>query len=148
MLDLPPEGCWEVKWAQVHEMFKHERFFKIAVKGAGHDQANTDIEQWGKDTWRVLEEFGKYGSYGSLSQRTLKFYSELQKAAAVCALTRLESGPGKHLRCRVKHEKWKAGYNLIVNRCAPGRHSHALPDLLYFFPFSCLGRWMRSWSTL
>lgn len=143
MLDPSSEECQGVIWEQVRKIFTQDRFFRIAVKLPGEAEANSVIKQWEEHTWRVLGQFCKSTYYGRLSQKVLKFYGELQKAAAACTRTRVEFGPGRPPRCYVCHCYWKAGYELVVNSCAPGRHPHARPDLLHFFPFSCLGRWRQ-----
>jgi outer membrane cobalamin receptor len=108
-------------WEQVRKIFTQDRFFRIAVKLPGEAEANSVIKQWEEHTWRVLGQFCKSTYYGRLSQKVLKFYNELQKAAATCASTQLEFSPGWQLRCRIENGNWKAGYELVVSTRAPGR---------------------------
>lgn len=146
MLDPPAETPWAVKWDQVHEMFKFQRFWKVTLTRWEQDvdQANKNVVQWSHHTWTVLEQFTFHAAYNWLSQKMLKFYGELQKTAAACALTPVDQGPAGHPICRVRREDWRASYDLIVSAGAP-RNTRAhwidlVPSFFFFFFPSYPGR--------
>lgn len=107
------------EWKQVLELFKYQRFWKLATTYPEHQAVNEAIKMWGFHAHDVLDLFAQHDGYCVLSHRVLKFYHELQKTAAAYTDTKLDS---RRRTCFVDHTEWKAGYEVIVSTLSVTDH--------------------------
>lgn len=129
-----PERCPSV-WNRVLELFRYQRFWKLAKEHPEHETVNEAIKQWGWQASHALSLFAEHGDYSELSHRVLKFYLELRKTAA--ALTGIQLAP-EDRTCLVEHEGWKAGYELIVSTHVTDHVVRLGIDLVPFIPTAVL----------
>lgn len=99
-------------WNQVLELFKYQRFWKLAKTYPEHQAINEAIKMWGFHSHDVLNLFAQHGGYCVLSHRVRKFYQELRKTAAAFTDIALNSSSRTY---HVEHKEWRASYELIVN---------------------------------
>lgn len=136
MLDPPSteessSRCSE--WKQVLELFRYQRFWKLAEKHPEHKKVNEAIKQWGWQASHALGLFAEHGDYSELSHRVLKFYLELQTTAHI--FTGVEPARGHHTYYT---QQWKASYALIVSTHVTDHVVRLGIDLVPFIPAAVL----------
>lgn len=126
LLDCKP-GADTATWGLLHEMFRFQRFWKVGPVTSEQAVVNQDMRTWCQHTWEQLAQFQMTGDYATLSRQLVKFYSELQEAAAVCTSTELQKHEHGWCQCpAVCNKNWKAGYDLIVSASVLSHNVHTL----------------------